>query len=67
MATHSEINQKFQEDNFVLRTAEVHEYHLLCIQHNKENVALYGGNGKSSSDALGYFEVNKSLPPDIML
>lgn len=65
MATHSEINQKFQKDNFVLRTVEVHEYHLQCVQHNKENAALYGANGKSSFVARGYFEV-KSLPPHIM-
>lgn len=66
MATHSEIHQKFQEDSFVLRTTEVHEYHLQCVQHNKENVALYGVRGTCSFDALGYFDVTKSLPPDIM-
>lgn len=65
MATHSEINQKFQEDSFVLRT-EVHEYHLQCVQHNKENAALYGVRSTCSFYTLGYFDVTKSLPPDIM-
>ena len=41
MATHSEIKLKFQEDGFVLRTAEVHDYHLQCVRQNKENSALY--------------------------
>ncbi|MGL5674006.1 MAG: hypothetical protein ACRDC9_13165, partial [Plesiomonas shigelloides] len=66
MATHSEINQKFQEDSFVLRINEVHEYHLQCVQHNKENAALYGVRSTCSFDALGFFDVTKSLPPDIM-
>lgn len=66
MATHSDINHKFQEDSFVLRTTAVHEYHLQCVQHNKENAALYGIHGSSSFDALGYFDVTKSLPPDVM-
>lgn len=35
MATHSEIDQKFLEDSFVLRTTEVHEYHLQCVHHDK--------------------------------
>lgn len=45
---------------------EVHEYHLQCVQHNKENAALYGVHSTCSFDALGYFDVTKSLPPDIM-
>lgn len=31
MATYSEMKEKFQEDNIVLRTSEVHQYHLECI------------------------------------
>lgn len=66
MATHSEINHKFQKNSFVLRTTEVHKYHLQCVQHNKENAAFYGEYGTSSFDILGYYDVTKSLPPDVM-
>ncbi len=66
MATHSEINSKFQEDWFVLRMTAVHEYHLQCVQQNKEDAALYGVHGTSSFEALGYFDVTKSMPQDIM-
>lgn len=66
MATHSEIKHKFQEDGFVLRTAEIHDYHLQCVQQNKENSALYGVRCTSPFNALGYFDVTKSLPPDVM-
>lgn len=52
MATHLEINHKFQEDSFVLRTTEIHEYHLQCVQHKKENAALYGVHGTSSCTRL---------------
>lgn len=40
MATHSNIDQKFQEDSFVLRTTEVHDYHLQCVHHDKGNTSL---------------------------
>lgn len=66
MATHLEVNHKIQEDSFALRTTEVHGYHLRCVQCIKENAALYGVCGPSPLDALGYFDVTKSLPPDIM-
>ncbi|KAJ8346571.1 hypothetical protein SKAU_G00279720 [Synaphobranchus kaupii] len=66
MASHSEINHKFQEDSFILRTTDVHKYHLQCVQHNTQDAALYGVHGTSSFDDLGYFDVTKCLPPDIM-
>lgn len=66
MATHSEINNKFQEDGFVLRMTEVLEYPFQCVQQNKEDSALYGVQCPSSFNALGYFDVTKSLPPDVM-
>ena len=47
MAAHSIINHKFQEDSFILRTTEVQKYHLQCVQHNKEDTALYGVHGPS--------------------
>lgn len=66
MATHSEINPRklvlFWEQQI---SQKIHKYHLQCVQH-KENAALYGGVRGTSSFALGYFDVTKSLLPDIM-
>lgn len=41
IVTHSEINHKFQEDSFVLKTTGVNEYHFYCSHHNLKNYALY--------------------------
>lgn len=60
MATYSEMNHKYQEDNFVLRMTEIQEYQ--CVQHNKEHAALYGVRGKCLFDSLGYFDVTKCSP-----
>lgn len=66
MATHSDMKTKFSESDFVLRTTDVHKYHLECIKQNPENKATYGVQGVSPFDQLEYFDVTRSLPPDVM-
>ncbi|XP_035989246.1 uncharacterized protein LOC110368027 isoform X1 [Fundulus heteroclitus] len=66
MATYDDIKHLFQEDSFVLRTSEVHQCHLARIQQKPDDKATYGVNSSSPFDTLRYFDVTKSLPPDIM-
>ncbi len=65
MATHTEIKEKFRESDFVLRTPEVHQYHLMCIE-NTEDQRMYGVNYPSPFNELNYFDVTQAFPPDIM-
>ncbi len=62
MATHTEIKEKFRESDFVLRTPEVHQYHLTCIEDQR----MYGVNYPSPFNELNYFDVTQAFPPDIM-
>ncbi|XP_049328494.1 uncharacterized protein LOC125787802 isoform X1 [Astyanax mexicanus] len=66
MASYSEMKQKFREESFVLRTAEVHRYHLECVENDPASAALYGVHGTCKFDMLDYFDVTSCLPPDIM-
>ncbi|KAF1391041.1 hypothetical protein PFLUV_G00064480 [Perca fluviatilis] len=65
MATYSEMKEHFNEEDFVLRSPEAHEYHLKCVE-NPEHKATYGVNGPSPLNELKYFDVTKGFPPDIM-
>lgn len=42
MATHGDIKRCFNESDFVLRTADVHRYHLECVKENPDTKAIYG-------------------------
>lgn len=66
MASHSEIQHEFCEESFVLRTTEVHKYHVDCVKNDKQSAVLYGVNGNCTFDALPYFDVTKCFPPDVM-
>lgn len=60
------MKEMFNETNFVLRTAEVHQRHLNRIQQFPDDKVTYGVNSPSSFEELPYFRVITSLPPDIM-
>ncbi|KAJ7998220.1 hypothetical protein DPEC_G00220330 [Dallia pectoralis] len=66
MGTYTDIKEKFQEDSYILRTADVHRYHLECIQQNPDSRVTYGVQCSCPFNVLPYFDVTKSLPPDIM-
>lgn len=70
MADFDEMQTKFEEEEFVLRTKELHEYHL---QQLEENEGLrnhfskeYGVNKKSILLNAPYFDVTEQLPQDVM-
>nr|XP_054760174.1 uncharacterized protein LOC129266356 [Lytechinus pictus] len=66
MALKPEICTKFEESQFVLRTTEVHAYHLNAIKADSHNCSVYGVYRPCVLDELRYFDVTKCLPPDPM-
>lgn len=65
MATHTDVKDKFTESDFVLRTPEVHLYHLTCIE-NANDRRTYGVNYPSPFSELNYFDMTQTFPYDIM-
>ena len=70
MTDFGEMQSNFEEDNFLLRTKELHNYHL---QQLEENEALnkhfskeYGITKRSILLDAPYFNVTEQLPQDIM-
>lgn len=50
MATYSEIQHKFCEERFVIRTSEIHKYHKNCVKNDKKSAAVYGVHGNCAFD-----------------
>ncbi|XP_054929068.1 uncharacterized protein [Dermacentor andersoni] len=66
MATREEINGKWHENEFTLRTKEMHARHAQLTQTDKSLSSVYGVSGESCMNALQSFDVVQGLPPDIM-
>ncbi|KAK6482840.1 hypothetical protein HHUSO_G15940 [Huso huso] len=66
MATYGDIKEKFSEDQFQLRTSEVHKYHLQSMRENPENSAIYGVRSRCPFEELNYFDTTTAFPPDLM-
>ena len=66
MVTHSEISQTVSEDTVMMRTSDIHSYHIAAVADNSDNSAIYGVVGKSIFSSLPYFDVMNAFPPDIM-
>lgn len=61
---------KFEEDDFVLRTKELHEYHLQQLEDNEglyEHFSKeYGVTSRSILLDAPYFDVTEQVPQDVM-
>ena len=67
LALHTDINYKFDEADFTIRTRDIHQYHLSAIQENVQNGALvYGVVRKCPFEELDYFHTTEAFPPDVM-
>lgn len=70
MATSTDSSTKFKEQEFELRSADLHEQHLTEMEGEEDSSTLsteYGINRRSVLDDLQYFKVaSGSLLPDIM-
>ncbi|KAL2086106.1 hypothetical protein ACEWY4_017165 [Coilia grayii] len=65
MASYSDVNKHFCEEDFVLRTTEGHAYHLESVTDH-ERATLYGVQARCPLNELDYFDVTQGFPPDVM-
>lgn len=67
LALHTEIQYKHEESDYVIRTPELHSYHLSAIRDSTPNGALaYGIASKCPFEEIVAFETTNSFPPDVM-
>lgn len=66
MGTPEEIQQKFTEEEFVLRSRRGHDHHLAQIEEDPSCTSVYGVKQKSPLNKSYYFHVVDGLPSDIM-
>ena len=66
MAHYSEIQEKFSESDFVIRSPEIHKCHLEKIRMNPSDTGTYGVLRDCPFSALDYFCTVTSFPPDLM-
>jgi hypothetical protein len=64
--TYGAWQDKFSEDAFVIRTPEVHNYHLQKLKSNPDDVSLYGVYHDCPYFQLPYFCNVTSFHPDLM-
>ncbi|CAN7942717.1 unnamed protein product [Ixodes pacificus] len=66
MATKKEINEKWNEDGFIIRTKKMHARHVQLVLTNQSLCSLYGVTGESCLSGLQSFDVTQGLPPDVV-
>jgi len=70
MADFDEIQTNFEERDFMLRSKEVHEYHLRQLEENEglrnHFSKEYGVNGESILLDVPYFNITEQLSQDVM-
>ncbi|XP_075556671.1 uncharacterized protein LOC142588739 [Dermacentor variabilis] len=65
MALHHELNHKFLESDFLLRTPEGHQHHLNMLSAGLPTASLYGVREACALTFNG-FNPTQHLPPDVM-
>ena len=50
MASKEEISVNSDESEYVLRTKDVHDYHVNAVEGNRNNIPIYGVNGQCCSE-----------------
>lgn len=66
MATYGNMKHLFKEDDFILRTSDVHKCHLARVQQIPDDRATYGVYRPSPFEELDYFDTTTAFPPDVM-
>lgn len=67
MCLHHEIQYKLTESEHVIRTNEVHNYHLSALENgNPKDTITYGVTSKCTFQKLDYFQTCHAFPPDLM-
>lgn len=63
---YKDLSQKTNEDECVLRTPDVHSYHLQCVAEDPNTSSLYGVTGPCAFSEIPSFSVTNAFPPDVM-
>lgn len=66
LAKTEHIGEKWHEEDFIIRTREMHAQHINLIKTDSNLSSVYGVNGESCLSSLKSFDVKKGLPPDVM-
>lgn len=70
MTVFDEMQTKFEEDDFLLRSKELHDYHIKNLEEHEELYQHfseeYGINKRSILLDVSYFDVTEQLPQDVM-
>lgn len=67
MVTYQDLKSHVNEDNVIIRSSEVHKYHLSALREIGEiSKKTYGVVNECPFNDLEYFDVTKSFPPDLM-
>lgn len=66
LATRDDIQKKWNEKEFVLRTKDAHVRHVQLVATDSTLSSIYGVVGKSCLSEVDSFDVTQGLPPDIM-
>lgn len=63
---YKDLSEKTNEDECVLRTPDIHSYHLQCVAEDPSTSSLYGVTGPCAFSEIPSFSVTKAFPPDVM-
>lgn len=66
LASKGEINEKWHERDFIIRTKQMHAHHVQLTKQDPSLSNAYGITGESCLSPLHSFDVTKGLPPDVM-
>ena len=66
MMLHFDMSSKLREEDYTIRTPQIHKYHVKSVLENNDNRGIYGVSIPCAFSVLNGFEVTSSFPPDIM-
>ena len=63
---YKDLSEKTNEDECVVRTPDIHSYHLQCVAEDPNTSSLYGVTGPCAFSEIPNFSVTNAFPPDVM-
>ena len=67
MVTYNCLKSHVNEDKLMIRSSQVHKYHLEALKESSEvSKQTYGVVSECPFSQLDYFDVTRAFPPDLM-
>lgn len=63
---YKDLSEKTNEDDCVVRTPDIHSYHLQCVAEDPNTSSLYGVTGPCAFSEIPSVSVTNTFPPDVM-